>query len=44
MGATWWTPQSPPRLLPWSFAIFVAVVRIDVSVVDVGAIGLLTIL
>jgi hypothetical protein len=44
MGATWWTPQSPPRLLPWSFAIFAADVRSDVAVVDVGAIGLLTIL
>ena len=44
MGATWWTPQSPPRLLPWSFATFAADVRSDVVVVDVGAIGLLTIL
>ena len=44
IGATWRTPQSPPRLLPWSFTIFAAVVRSDVAVVDVGAIGLLTIL
>ena len=32
------------RIQPWSFAIFAAVVRSDAAVVDVGAIGLLTIL
>jgi hypothetical protein len=44
MAATWWVPQSLPRSFPWSFVIFAAVARSDVAVVDVGAIGLLTIL
>ena len=44
MDATWWVPQSLPRLLPWSFAIFAVDMRSDVAVVDAGAIGLLTIL
>ena len=43
MDATWWVPQSLPRLFPWSFVVFAADARRDVAVVDAGAIGLRTI-